>query len=218
MRIRLALALALCLLPLALTAQASAPAAPASVAKGSLEELTRFMMGSFSSGEQSKQDPKNYFDIRLEVARVWPERTDGVWLYVEQAAADSQAKPYRQRVYHLSVLPQGGFQSLIYSFKGDPLAHAGAWKAAKPLAGLTFEALETRKGCAVFMNFKAGGYTGSTHAQDCESKLRGASYATTEVEISADEMVSWDRGYDAMGKQVWGATQGGYRFKKLAPR
>jgi hypothetical protein len=27
-------------------------------------------------------------------------------------------------------------------------------------------------------------------------------------------MVSWDRGFDKEGKQVWGAQKGGYRFVK----
>jgi hypothetical protein len=27
-------------------------------------------------------------------------------------------------------------------------------------------------------------------------------------------MLSWDRGYNADGKQVWGAEKGGYRFVK----
>lgn len=184
---------------------------------GSLDELTRFMTGSFSSAEQAKADPKNFFDIRLEVARIWNERKDGVWLYVEQAAADSLAKPYRQRIYHLTALSDGRFQSVIFTLKGDPLRFAGAWKSTEQFKGLTPEDLETRKGCAVFLVREKGLYRGGTRERDCESSLRGATYATTEVEVSADELVSWDRGYDASGKQVWGAVRGGYRFRKLKP-
>jgi hypothetical protein len=46
--------------------------------------------------------------------------------------------------------------------------------------------------------------------------LRGASYATSEVVITDEQLLSWDRGWDANGKQVWGAETGGYIFVKTA--
>lgn len=192
----------------------------AASAEGSLAELGSLLEGSFTSADQAKADPDHFSDIRLEVARIWRDRKDGLWFYVEQAEADKLAKPYRQRVYNLVSLPGGGYQSLIYSFKNDPLVHAGAWKAKEPLKGLDPEALETRRGCAVFLKYDPAhaAYTGSTSAQNCESKHRGATYATTDVSLTASELVSWDRGFDATGKQVWGATLGGYRFRKLAGR
>ncbi|MFZ1614660.1 MAG: chromophore lyase CpcT/CpeT [Holophaga sp.] len=195
----------------------AAVAAP--VSKGSLNQLVSFMVGSFSSADQAKADPENYRDIRLEVARIWPDRTDGVWLYVEQAAANTLDKPYRQRVYHLTALPDGRFCSVIMSFKGDALAYAGAWKAKEPLKGLKYEDVEPIKGCAVFLNFDGKGkYQGATQGHECENKWRGATYATTEVTMTATEMRSWDRGYDPADKQIWGAEKGGYIFKKLAGR
>jgi len=32
------------------------------------------------------------------MVQIWEERTDGYWLYVEQAIAGYQDKPYRQRI------------------------------------------------------------------------------------------------------------------------
>ena len=43
---------------------------------------------------------------------------------------------------------------------------------------------------------------------------RGASYATSEVELREERITSWDRGYDGEGLQVWGATEGPYRFDR----
>lgn len=191
----------------------------APVAKGSLDQLISYMLGSFSSADQAKADPENYRDIRLEVVRIWPDRQDGIWLYVEQAAANSLDKPYRQRVYHLTALPDGRFCSVILSLKGDPLVHAGAWKAKEPLQAVKVEDLEPIKGCAVFLAFDGKGrYQGATQGHECENKWRGATYATTEVAITAAEMCSWDRGYDPKDKQIWGAEKGGYIFKKLTTR
>ncbi|MBK8230937.1 MAG: hypothetical protein IT349_04755 [Candidatus Eisenbacteria bacterium] len=62
----------------------------------------------------------------------------------------------------------------------------------------------------------AGGYAGSTIGLDCESDLRGAAYATSEVSITKGGIVSWDRGFDASGVQVWGAERGGYRFLRVS--
>ena len=58
-------------------------------------------------------------------------------------------------------------------------------------------------------------FIGGTDEKNCASKLRGASYATSEVKISDSYLYSWDRGFDKEGKQVWGAQKGGYYFKRV---
>ena len=63
-----------------------------------LEQLAYTMAGSYTSAEQAKSDT-NYFEIELEMVRIWPKRKDGAWFCVEQATAADKAKPYRQRVY-----------------------------------------------------------------------------------------------------------------------
>jgi hypothetical protein len=62
------------------------------------------------------------------------------------------------------------------------------------------------------MQLDAIHFFGSTHGTACTSELRGASYATSEVKIYRDRIVSWDRGYSSDNAQVWGATKGGYVF------
>ena len=52
----------------------------------------------------------------------------------------------------------------------------------------------------------------------CPSSLQGATYATSQVDLLDDRMVSWDRGFDDTGKQVWGATKGGYEFIRRSPK
>ena len=58
-------------------------------------------------------------------------------------------------------------------------------------------------------------YKGDTGIKTCESSLRGASYATSEVEMTSQKILSWDRGFDAEGNHVWGAEKAGYVFDKL---
>jgi hypothetical protein len=172
------------------------------------------MTGSFSSREQAIRDTA-FFDIRLHMVPIWPRETGGRWLYVEQAEADALEEPYRQRVYHLTSLGEGHWKSAIYTLPGDPLAYAGAWQDEEPLANLSPGNLNPREGCAVVLRRNGeGDFVGSTEEGACPSTLRGAAYATTEVVISQDHFVSWDRGFDEDGRQVWGSTAGGYVFVK----
>lgn len=181
---------------------------------GDMETLKSWMTGSFSSAAQAAADSA-FFDIRLEMCPIWPENPDGPWLYVEQAAADYLDQPYRQRVYRLEQQEDGTIHSEVYSFE-QPLRFAGAWKNERPLAALTPDSLLAREGCAVVLKrVDENTFAGSTVERACVSKHRGASYATSEVTVSALGIVSWDRGYDADGEQVWGAVKGGYVFDKV---
>jgi len=144
---------------------------------------------------------------------IWPERRDGHWLYVEQAAGNSADKPYRQRVYRLYRESDNTLVSAIYTFQ-NPLRFAGAYKSANPLSSLTPDSLDLKSGCEVFLQKQGDGFIGTTRIKTCPSELRGAAYATSEVTINATEMRSWDRGFNAQGEQVWGSTKGPYIFKR----
>ena len=57
-------------------------------------------------------------------------------------------------------------------------------------------------------------FEGATSGNGCISTLRGAAYATSEITLEHDLLVSWDRGWDEHHEQVWGATAGGYEFAR----
>ncbi len=195
-------------------ASISKPSDEAAGAAADPDLVASWMTGSFSSEEQAKADT-NYFDIRLEMVRIWKARTDGWWLYVEQAVAGSEARPYRQRVYHLTGQQDGSIRSDVFSVP-DPLRFAGDWRKSAPLATLTPDSLEARKGCAVILRKAPDtAFEGGTVDKECASDLRRAAYAISEVRVTPDGLATWDRGYDKNGKQVWGATQGGYVFKRI---
>ncbi|MBL7953836.1 MAG: chromophore lyase CpcT/CpeT [Flavobacteriales bacterium] len=177
-----------------------------------LEQLASTMAGSYTSAEQAKSDT-SYFEIELEMVRIWPKRRDGAWLYVEQATADSKAKPYRQRVYHVQEVNDSTFTSNILTIKGGEALY-GAFADPIKLERLNPDSLERLEGCAITLYRQGNTYTGSTHDRDCPSKRGKAVYTTSEVVLSSDRMVSWDRGWDAEGKQAWGAEKAGYIFIK----
>ncbi|MBM3259996.1 MAG: chromophore lyase CpcT/CpeT [Candidatus Sericytochromatia bacterium] len=203
--------------PLA-AASAGSPAAAAvpgseTVRDAELVKLGSWMAGSYASTAQSIADPA-FFDVRLHIARIWRWRSDAVWLYVEQAMATHLDAPYRQRVYRLTRVAADRFESAIFTLP-DPDAAIGAWKSANPLPSLNPASLNDRAGCGVFLARTAAGYVGGTEGLACGSDINGATYATSEVSVDGRRVISWDRGYDASGRQVWGARKGGYVFDKL---
>ncbi len=184
--------------------------------------LLAYMTGSFSSEAQSKAD-SNFYDIRLHMVEIQMGNEPGNWLYVEQALGSAQDKPYRQRVYQVVEISLGIYESRVYEFE-NPLQYAGGWNDTSKLSSLTFDKLILRDGCAITLKYESelvgdsivNRFVGSTGATSCPSSLRGASYATSEVIITANQLLSWDRGWDANGKQVWGAETGGYIFVKIS--
>jgi CpeT protein len=178
-----------------------------------LLDLKNRMEGFFTSGLQSKNDT-SYYNIHLHMAHIWQRSEDGYWLYVEQAVASSLNKPYRQRIYHLYKQDDITLVSKVFEMD-SPLRFAGAHNDPELLKGLTKDSLIDRQGCAIYLRKdKNGNFSGATPGKNCLSSLRGAAYATSEVVIYEDKLVSWDRGWDKQSKQVWGAEKGGYQFVK----
>jgi hypothetical protein len=181
-----------------------------------LELAAKWMTGSFSSEAQAKRDT-SFLDIRLHIVPVWPNRTEARWFYVEQAAAGALERPYRQRVYRLMMSETGTLESAVFTLPA-PLRFAGAWREKAPLSKLTPDSLSEREGCSVYLEREGKVFRGGTAGRRCASELRGAAYATSEVAIDEHGMTTWDRGWDAAGKQAWGSTAGPYEFRRVEGR
>jgi hypothetical protein len=177
-----------------------------------LERFAMLLAGKYSSAAQAARDTA-FYNISLVMTPIWPNRTDGRWLYVEQAMASKPDKPYRQRVYKLNHPSKMKFTSEIFTIRNAKEV-VGLQSDRTKLQLLHPDSIELKDGCAVVLSLKGGIYTGGTRGSSCASDLRGAKYATSIIVLKEGEMVSWDRGYDAEGKQVWGATKGGYVFVK----
>lgn len=178
------------------------------------DEVAVWMMGNYSSSAQAKSDPENFKSVVLHIAPIWVERIDGRWLYMEQAMADTPDKPYRQRVYRI-MDEAGGVENMVFELPGEPLRFAGAWKDTDRMNQLMPQLLTPLEGCSVHLKRTGNAeWTGGTGDQLCESALRGATHAHSQWWLKAGELRTWDQGFDASGKQVWGTANGPYIFIK----
>jgi hypothetical protein len=179
--------------------------------------LVEALTGTFDSSGQAEQDPENFADIRLVMTPIWTMRSDAAWFYVEQAAAAALERPYRQRVYRVSPVidPQEDlFRSEVYLLPNRE-RYIAAWNDRSVFDAISPDDLELRDGCGVVLK-QVGPWrwAGSTIDDDCPSDFGGADYATSEINLTAVILESWDRGYTSDGEQVWGSTAGPYRFVK----
>ena len=176
-----------------------------------LKELVSIMQGHYSSAKQALAD-KDYYNISLRMTPIW--KSKGNYLFVEQALFDKQDKPYRVRIYKLTQ--QGNtFISSIYTLK-DEKAWIGKWATPEVYELLSEKDIELKSGCEVVLIRTAKNtFEGATGDKTCPSELRGASWANSKVTVTKKSILSWDQGFDKEGKQVWGATKGGYQFYKL---
>lgn len=186
------------------------------------ERLGRMLQGRFDSAEQAKQD-RSYFSVNLRICEATSDLAPRV-LYVEQALSTTLDQPYRQRLYVIDRLSETAARSRVFELRKPTAAIGACDRGAAP----SFDAKDAIElaGCAVEMHWVGDHFEGrtpdmtwdgaafraSSTPDACKNDHQGASYATSEVSLFADRLVSWDRGYDAKGAQVWGAIKGGYVF------
>jgi len=177
-----------------------------------LQHFVSVLTGNYSSKKQAESDT-SFFNISLKICQIWRDRKDGLWVYVEQALASKMDAPYRQRVYKLGHPSENTFTSEIYTIRNAKDVIGLQDKKEKELL-LTEDRIELKDGCTVVLTYANGIYSGGTQENKCPSDLRGAKYATTRIVLKEGALESWDQGFDAAGKQVWGPTKGGYVFLK----
>jgi len=187
----------------------------ASAAQSSaLDDYVRLQVGSFTSEVQAKQDAR-YDAITWHIAEIWADDDpDQRWLYTESWVPDAPA-PYMQRISRLRQETDGSISARRYTLPEAP-RFVGAWRDPSMFGNLKPAELAELHGCeAVITRAGAGRFEGSTSGTSCRNSYKGATYAISQSVLAADEMVNWDRGFDASGTLVWGPAAGGYRFRRV---
>ncbi|CAN5918637.1 chromophore lyase CpcT/CpeT [soil metagenome] len=202
---------------------AAEPPSPEAVTSA---RLFTWLQGTFDSKDQAKTDP-TYFAISLTTCNVDLPAMGTQVMYIEQSKVGSA--PYRQRLYVVESIDATAARSRVFE-PSDASALVGLCTAS-PRPKLEAKDFVERTGCSVEMHWTGDHFeghtpnarwTGTEFVDDaagvrCPSELNGAAFASSEVTLQRDRMKSWDRGFDAKGEQVWGATKGGYVFVRRTP-
>lgn len=205
----------LTMLAFALAAQAAAPAAP-----DLAETYAANVTGTYSSAAQHRADP-GYDEVEARIIRIWPDRTDGVWLYQEQAIItqdgltpeEARARPYFQFVARVTPIGNG----LLRRDNFRVLARerwVGVTGGDVRLAALSPADLAPAS-CHNRIELISPGYwIGRT--ESCNNAFRGAASMESRSISTPAGFVNWDRGLALDGSHVWGPRSGGYVFDRVA--
>jgi len=189
----------------ALLSGCSVMAEPAAPAKQGSAELARVMEGVFQTPKDSEN---NFVDTRLTMAAMG----EGEWLY-QQINTGEERKVYRQRVLQLIDGPDGGVVQQTWKLKDDAGKH-DLLIDREMLVGLTVEDIEAAlpAGCDQLWRVQQdGSWYGHVDPAVCQifSERRQATIGIeSEVELSAEQMLTTERGYDSDGKQLFGTDPG----------
>jgi hypothetical protein len=137
-----------------------------------------------------------------------------IFLYQEQALTNSLSKPYRQRFLQISPSP---YSQSVRSLSFKPV-NSATWSGfCHKSSGerILHHADLGTPVCTVFLRRSAEDYVGNTPVDGCPANFRGAVRITNHIVLHKTGMDTWDRGFDAAGKQVWGAQTDSYEFRKV---
>jgi len=182
-----------------------------------LADYEATVTGRFSSAAQHRRD-RSYDEVEARIVRIWPERTDGLWLYQEQAIVNAPgmtreqalARPYFQFVARIVPLEGGVLRRDNFRVR-EPGRFVGANVGALQHGDLMEASCHNR-----IERVSAGWYLGRT--ESCANRYRGAVFMESRSVSTRDAYVNWDRGFDAQGRRLWGPEAGGYVFDRIAGR
>jgi hypothetical protein len=178
-------------------------------------EVATLLEGVMDTSLQAKANPKRA-NVQMTTCRVQlvnAKKQNSIFLYQEQAIVPDLNQPYRQRF--LEILPHPLSQTV----------RSLAYKPTNPSALINFCDRPTAKRkvllqeignpiCSVFLKRSGSAYVGVTPTDGCPANVRGAVRITNRIVLQQTGMDTWDRGFDASGKQVWGAQRDSYQFRR----
>jgi hypothetical protein len=184
---------------------------------------SNWISGYFTTAIQSVED--SYFDNVFVHTIHFNSDMNGDWVYTEQGEMRDKI-PYRQRIYQLNWLNDTTLINRVFKIKDDTFIKStnasyflGENGLINKLKTLTIDDLEEMCGCStyIYKRYVEGGdwyYYGSTNEKDCKGTFRGATHTTSHFKVHSNGIVSWERGWNDTGEQVWGSTKGPYFYIK----
>jgi CpeT protein len=184
---------------------------------------SNWITGHFTTTIQSVED--GYFDNVFVRTIHFNSGMNGDWFYTEQGEL-RDGIPYRQRIYQLNWLNDTTLINRVFKIRNADFISSknkshffGGADLIEMLNELDLDDLEEMCGCSTYIYkryIESGGwyYYGSTDETDCKGTFRGATHTTSHFKVYSNGIVSWERGWNYNGEQVWGSTKGPYYYIK----
>ncbi len=181
-----------------------------------VKEVVTHLVGAMDTSTQAKTTP-GAPNVRITTCKIQvtaEQNPYAVFLYQEQALTKQLTKPYRQRFLRIAPT-KDNLKVESAAFKpSSPKTWIGL--CDKPEAQRVLQRREFgESNCSVFLQPAGKNYRGETAPGGCPSNFRGATRITNTIILHQTGMDTRDRGFDATGKQVWGAKEQPYQFRWL---
>jgi hypothetical protein len=181
-------------------------------AQRGLELLEAYLVGTWNTIPQ-KEGYGDSTPTRLRIARLWPERTDGYWLYWEYANPSDERQVTRQRIFRF-VRDGSTIRALMYRLPGNPASFAGEWRKERPFGSMKPDSLRELQGCAAVWDrpFEIC-FASGTPGETCPGDRPEIRNEHSEFFLGPSSLRAWITGKDAAGNQVDGPS-GPSEFRK----
>jgi len=179
-----------------------------------LAAAARLLAGTYSSRAQAMAEPVWFIPVHLWYVPLPHLFAEGIGLFSEQVSEHLPEQPYRSRVLRLA---DGPLRLENYRLKVQSQWAGGACDPER-LARLTPDDLLFLEGCTIFLERTGPGFRGAMRpGRGCRLAPDDTSYVQIALELTADTLVTLDRGFDLVSdRQVWGSRAGPYRYVKLS--
>lgn len=191
------------------------------VMESQAQEVASYLTGVMETSAQAKAIPDapsvrmTTCEVNLNNQEGSLERSGGIFLYQEQALTRDLKKPYRQRI--LQILPsQDGKTIESISFKPiNPKTWIGFCNQSESKRIREAKEIESVQ-CRVFLTKQEQRqYMGETQPGGCTTNFKGAVKVTNTIKLDQNGMETLDRGFDSQGKQIWGAENRPYQYRRI---
>jgi CpeT/CpcT family (DUF1001) len=176
-----------------------------------VQEVVSHLVGIMDTSAQSQVNYQRV-NVQMTTCKVTlKDDLNSVYLYQEQALATKLNQPYRQRILKIIPLANNLVESKAYKLKNKTqfINFCNQLKDNKILAKNDL----TESVCSVFLRPVVTIYIGETPPEGCVANVRGAVKITNKIILHSQGMDTFDQGFDAEGKQVWGAVNDSYQFR-----
>ena len=177
--------------------------------------LAHWIAGDFSNQQQAFEDAKNYAHIHVFFRPLPWDFFGGIGFYSEQVYDYDLWRPYRQGV-HRFIDPGEDIYIENYSLQ-NPMFYAGAGRELSILRSIKPDKIDRRYHCSMIFQRRGNLFRGRVEGNSCFIEKYGKkTYLVSDVELTENTFVSFDRGLDVDNhEQVWGSTAGALKFVKI---